>query len=255
MRSLLAVYKREAALLFRSIVAYAIGFALLMFIGLLFASNIAFIAQQQAFGGPGAPATDLAVNNLSVFAFLMFLIAPLLTMRLLAEEAREGTLEVLMTLPMSDWAFVAGKFLAVWTYYSFLLLLTGVHLLILSGMGPLNPGWLFALYLGAWLYGGATLAISMIWSAVTEDQIVAAFLGAATVLVLFLADQLAVLVGSQQIVAGFANFLRELGLTSHYQATMMNGIIRAQDVIYFVFMIAVCLFITTLIVGTRRWRA
>ncbi|MCA9914698.1 MAG: ABC transporter permease subunit, partial [Anaerolineae bacterium] len=170
-------------------------------------------------------------------------------------ETREGTLEVLMTPPMGEWAFVVGKFLAAWTFYTVILGLTLVHVILLAQYGPLNVGLTASNYLGAWLYGGATLAVSTIWSAVTEDQLVAAFLSAATVLALYLANSLAVIVSDQRLVQGASNFVRQLGLTSHYQDTMAQGILRAEDVAYFLLMMFVALFITTLIVGTRRWRA
>jgi ABC-2 type transport system permease protein len=134
-----------------------------------------------------------------ILTFLTFLVAPLLTMRLLAEETREGTLEVLMTLPMNEGQFIIGKFLAVWTYYTVVLLLTLIYHLILLSIGTPDLGTAFGSYFGAWLYGGAVLAVTMIWSAITEDQIVAAFLGAATVLMLYLADLAASWIGGSRI--------------------------------------------------------
>ncbi len=242
-----AVYKREVSAYFRSPVAYAIAFALLMFLGVLVNG---YIAQAN---GQGPADSTLAP---SLLTFLMFLIAPLLTMRLLAEESREGTLEVLMTLPMGDFQFVLGKWLAAWTYYTVLLLLTLVYHVVFTIIGVPDSGAVFGSYFGAWLYGGAVLAICMIWSAVTEDQIVAAFLGAASVLVLYLADVISLWVGGQDGTnSAIANFVRELGLTAHYNATMARGILRAEDVVYFVFLIIGALFITTRIVETRRWRA
>ncbi len=110
-------------------------------------------------------------------------------------------------------------------------------------------------YFGAWLYGGAVLAISMIWSAVTEDQIVAAFLSAATILVLYLTEVAAVLFAGQQGSSPAASFIREIGLQAHYNATMLRGVIRAEDVVYFLCMIVGAIFITTRLVETRRWRA
>lgn len=257
MTALWAVYKREVALYFRSFIAYGIAFALLAFIGLYFAGNIAFVQQSAASGnmqGGGVPATDIAIANLSIFTFLMFLIAPLLTMRLISEEAREGTLEVLMTLPMGEWVFVVGKFLAAWTYYTILLLVTVVYMVMLAQISPINMGLAFSAYLGAWLYGGASLAVCIIWSAVTEDQLVAAFLGAATVLAFFLADSLAIIVSDQATFAGASGLIRELGFSTHFQSTLMNGLVRAEDITFFVLFMIVALFITTIIVGTRRWR-
>jgi ABC-2 type transport system permease protein len=258
MRAIFAVFKRELALYFRSPIAYAVAFALLMFIGVLFSGNLAqavsYNAGAMQQGGQGVTASDLNLAP-SLLTFLMFLIAPLLTMRLLAEESREGTIEVLMTLPMSEGQFIIGKFLAVWAYYTVLLLLTVIYHLLLTLVGIPDMGVQFGSYFGAWLYGGAVLAVSMIWSAITEDQIVAAFLGAATILVLYLAESAALAISNQGAASGAADFIRTLGLQAHYNATLQNGIIRAEDIVYFLFLIIGALFITMRIVETRRWRA
>mgnify|MGYP005840320455 CR=1 FL=1 len=246
MRSIFAVFKRELWLYFRSPIAYAIAFAILFFLGLLFNGYIAQANQR-------FPADSTYVPSL--LTFLMFLIAPLLTMRLIAEETREGTLELLMTLPMSEGQMIVGKFLAAWGYYTFLLLLTVVFHILMVLVGIPDLGAAFGAYFGAWLYGGAVLAVTMIWSAVTEDQIVAAFLGAATVLVLYLAEIAAIWIASNQSTASAADFVRELGLQAHYGPTLAQGVIRAEDIAYFILMIVGSLFITTRIVETRRWRA
>jgi ABC-2 type transport system permease protein len=259
MRAVLAVFKRELSLYFRSPIAYAVAFALLLFIGILFNGNLTQAVNYNASalqqGGAGITASDLNMAP-SLLTFLMFLIAPLLTMRLIAEESREGTIEVLMTLPMSEAHFIIGKFLAVWGFYTFLLLVTVIYHIILTSVGTPDMGIQFASYFGAWLYGGAVLAVALIWSAITEDQIVAAFLGAATILVLYLAESAAIsLANVPNLGTGIADFVRALGLQSHYGSTMANGIVRAEDVLYFIFMIIGALFITTRIVETRRWRA
>jgi ABC-2 type transport system permease protein len=248
MRQIFAVFKRELGLYFRSPVAYAIAFALLLFFGLLFSNSLSQANQQ-------APADQ--VNYIpSVLTFLLFLVAPLLTMRLLSEEAREGTLEVLMTMPITEAQFIIGKFLAVWAYYTVILLLTAIYYVVLTMVGVPDSGRAFGMYFGAWLYGGAALAVTLIWSAVTEDQVVAAFLGAATVLVLYLAEVAAGAISNiPNVNPNLGAFIRELGFQAHYDSTMLNGVIRAEDVLYFVFMIIAALFITTRIVEVRRWRS
>lgn len=240
------VFKREFIAYFRSPVAYGIAFAVLLLLGVLFNGFINYANQQ-------APADSTYIPSL--LTFLTFLIAPLLTMRLIAEESREGTLEVLMTLPMGEGQFILGKFLAAWGYYTVLLLLTLVYHFVLLSIGTPDLGAAFGAYIGAWLYGGAVMAVAMIWSAVSEDQIVAAFLGAATILVLYLAEIASTAIANQGSLAGLSDFIRELGLQAHYDVTMARGILRAEDVLYFVFLIAGSLFITTRIVEIRRWRA
>ncbi len=258
MNRIFAVFKRELGLYFRSPIAYAVAFAMLLFLGVLFSGNVSqAISYNQSAAQQGFQTVSASDLNLapSLLTFLMFLIAPLLTMRLLAEESREGTMEVLMTLPMRDAHFVIGKFLAVWGFYTVLLLLTVIYHLLLTQIGTPDAGVAFGSYLGAWLYGGAVLAIAMIWSAITEDQIVAAFLGAATILVLYLAESAAISITNQPALAGAADFVRALGLQAHFNATLLNGIVRAEDIAYFILMIVGSLFITSQIVGTRRWRA
>jgi ABC-2 type transport system permease protein len=251
MGKVFAVFKRELGLYFRSPVAYAIAFALLLFFGLWFSNRVSQVSQAQY------PA-DYVNNVPNLLTFLMFLVAPLLTMRLLAEETREGTLETLMTLPIRESQFILGKFLAVWAYYTVLLLITIAYHIIVTQIGIPDLGRVFGLYLGAWLYGGAVLAVAMIWSAVTEDQIVAAFLGAATILMLVLVELAASWIASlpdQGTVSGLVDFVRELSLTAHYDDTLAVGVIRAEDILYFVFLMVAALFITTRIVEIRRWRS
>lgn len=269
MRATWAVYKRELGLYFQSPIAYGVAFSLYLFIGFLFTANIIYAVQYNADPqiqqmGQGIPATVL-LNATQLITFLMFLIGPLLTMRLIAQENREGTLEMLMTLPMNESAFIVGKFLAAWSYYTVLLLLTLTQVALMAWVGVPDYGVVFTSYLGAWLYGGAVIAISMIWSAITEDQIVAAFLGAATVLVLYLSDLGAVYVENvtatstnattAQITTWLATFFREIGLSAHYQTALSAGFIRLEDIAYFILMMVGALFITTRIVEIRRWRS
>ncbi|MEL6152124.1 MAG: ABC transporter permease [Chloroflexota bacterium] len=269
MRAILAVYKRELSLYFRSPIAYAVAFAMYGFIGLLFVANViqavninlqAAQAQQQ-FGAPQSVAASLLFNAPNLFTFLMFLIGPLLTMRLIAEENREGTLEVLMTLPMNESAFIIGKFMAVWTYFTVMVaVVSGVQVAILESIGNMDYGILWTNLLGVWLYGGAALAICLIWSAVTEDQIVSAFLGSATILVLYLSDAFAIYInnlnatGTNEGLDVLANFFRQIGLNVHFQTGLATGLVRAQDIAYYVLMIIAAVFITTRLVEIRRWR-
>ncbi|MFN8378348.1 MAG: ABC transporter permease [Anaerolineae bacterium] len=241
-----AVFKRELRVYFRSPIAYAIAFALFFFVGWLFNAYLAQANGQY-------PADGTYVPNL--ITFLLFLIAPLITMRLFAEESREGTIEVLMTLPMGSSQVVLGKFFAAWLYYTAVLAVSLIYVAVLSAVGKPDMGAVAGAYFGAWLYGGAALAVSLVYSAITEDQIVAAFLSAATLLVLYLAGMAASALSGQGNMPWLAEFVREMGFQSHYDATMAVGIIRVQDILYFLILMVVSLFATTLILESRRWRS
>ncbi len=271
MRAIWVIFKREVALYFRSPIAYAVAFAVYLFLGWLFAGNVIQavgqnlqISQNPQFQFQQPIPATVVFFRTQLLTFLMFLIAPLLTMRLLAEENREGTLEILMTLPMSESAFVIGKFLAVWAYYTVLLLLTLAQVWMLSWIGVLDYGVVFTAYLGTWLYGGAALAICMIWSALTEDQVVAAFLGSTSILILYLSDIGATFfqdVTTTQpgttaaTVAGWlSTFFQQISLRNHYDPTLLFGLVRGEDIAYYLLMIIGALFITVRIVETRRWR-
>lgn len=258
MRSIWAVYKRELRLYFQSITAYAMMFGFLFAYGVIVSSNVANISAYnvEIAGSAQIPLTagDLLSGSLSSLMFLLFLVAPLLTMRLLAEESREGTLEVLMTLPVSESRFIIGKFLSVWTFYTVMLVLTLVHTMLISNISPIDSGLIVSAYIGAWLFGGAVLAVSMIWSAMTDDQIMAAFLSAMTIILLLLAESVAIWASGQDITAGSVEFIRELGLQAHYHDTLLEGVFRIHDVLYFFLMMIAGVFITTRLVETRRWR-
>lgn len=258
MRSIWAVYKRELRLYFQSITAYAMMFGFLFAYGVIVSSNVANISTYnvEIAGSTQIPLTsgDLLSGSLSSLMFLLFLIAPLLTMRLLAEESREGTLEVLMTLPVSESRFIIGKFLSVWTFYTIMLLLTIVHTLVISNISPIDSGLILSAYIGGWLFGGAVLAMSMIWSAMTDDQIMAAFLSAMTIILMLLAESVAIWASGQDITAGAVEFIRELGLQAHYHDTLLEGVFRVHDILYFLLIMIAGVFITTRLVETRRWR-
>jgi ABC-2 type transport system permease protein len=235
------VFRRELGQYFASPTAYLIAFAFLLLTGLLFNSDLTFSI--------GVKAADPAVIPFYLSFFMIFF-APVLTMRMLAEESREGTLELLLTAPVSDSAVVFGKFFAAWAFYSLLLALTLVYQVILISITQPDLGHAIAAYIGIWLYGGATLAVGLLFSALTENQIVAAFLSIAALLLLWLGD----LAG--EVVASFdlARIIRQLSLQGHFSSSFAYGLLRAEDVAYYAGLIVVTLFVTTRVVAARRWR-
>lgn len=241
MSGLWVVFRREVKQYFASPIAYLIAFALLLVTGLYFNYDLAVSVTVK----PVEPA--LIPYFLS---FIMIFCAPLLTMRMLAEEKREGTMELLLTAPVDDTAIVIGKFLSAWFYFSVLLLLTLIYQIILVQLGQPDISHTLCAYIGIWLYGGATLAVGIVFSAITENQIVAAFLSIATLLLLWLGDLAGEIVSNLDL----ARLIRQLTLGGHFTTSFAVGLVRAEDVAYYAGIIVIMLFIAIRVVESQRWR-
>jgi ABC-2 type transport system permease protein len=250
MRSVRLIARRELSQYFTSPIAYLVAFAILVLTGWQFNVDLA----QRA----GSLPPDGA-EVLSVFGFFTVFFAPLLTMRLFAEESREGTLELMLTLPVRDSDIVLGKFIGAWLYYSALLCLTLVYQAIWLAITTarayelrpeLDIGPVISAYIGIWLFGGATLAVGLLFSAITENQVVAGFLSMAALFILWLGDFAGGVVQNRPL----AKFIRELSLQAHYSTSFLVGVIRFEDVVFFIGLIVSMLFITTRLIESRRWR-
>ncbi|MGQ9907558.1 MAG: ABC transporter permease [Candidatus Flexifilum sp.] len=235
------ILRRELATYFATPFAYAVAAALLLLTGILFTRELLVSLTVR-------PVDPALVPR--ILGFLLIFFAPLLTMRLLAEERREGTLELLMTAPIDDGSIVVGKFLGVWIYYTVLLLLTLTYQIILIAITPVDLGHTASAYIGIWLYGGATLAVGMVYSALTENQIAAAFLSMITLLLLWLGDSAGQIINNLQA----ARFVRQLSLQGHFSTSFAEGLVRAEDIVFFAGIIVVALFIAIRLVEGNRWR-
>lgn len=235
------IFRREVGQFFTSLTAYLIAAAFLLLTAIPFNYDLAASITVK-------PASPAVIPDFLSFGLILF--APVLTMRLLAEEHREGTLELLLTAPVSDAAIVVGKFLAAWFYYTILLLLTLAYQIILASITAPDLGHAISAYIGIWLYGGASLAVGLFFSAITENQVVAAFLGIATLAMLYLSG----LAG--QIVANIdlARVINALTLPGHYLSSFAYGLFRAEDVAYYAGIMAIMLFVTVQVVESHRWR-
>ncbi len=243
MHGVWVIFKREMRQYFTSPIAYLVAFALLFMAGMVFMIDL-----RQRNGVAPADGTMI----LGFFAFIMIFLAPLLTMRLMAEESREGTIELLLTMPIRDAEIVLGKFLGAWAYYSLLLLSTIVYQIVMLTFSTPDIGAVIAAYIGIWLYGGSVIAVGMLFSALTENQIIAGFLSMAVLFLLWLADSVGALFDNIGVEA--ARFVRALSLRAHHSTSFLLGIFRLEDVFFYVGLMAVMLFITTQIVAARRWR-
>ncbi len=237
----LTVFRREVGQYLTSPFAYLIAAAVLLLTGVLFNRDL-----NVSIGTKPADPSLVPV----VLSFTMVFFAPLLTMRLFAEERREGTLELLLTAPVSDGSIVLGKFLGAWFYYTLVLALTFLYQFILMAITSPDLGHAVSAYIGIWLYGGATLAVGMMFSSFTENQIIAAFLSMVALILLWLGDQAGDVIANIDL----ARIVRALSLQGHFSTSFATGLLRAEDAAYFAGVIAVALFITIRVVESNRWR-
>jgi len=181
--------------------------------------------------------------------FILILYAAVVTMRLLAEEQRSGTIELVLTAPVRDWEMIVGKYLSSLILFLTMLIISLYQPFILARLGNPDLGAAASGYLGLFLAGAALLAIGTLTSTLTRNQVVAAILGIAIGVALWLVE----FVGSRSPGTFVGDFLTQLALFTHYP-DFMDGIIDTQHVVYYLSLVAVSLFLATRVLETRRWR-
>ncbi|MEQ1854510.1 MAG: ABC transporter permease [Chthoniobacteraceae bacterium] len=183
--------------------------------------------------------------------FYMFLV-PAVGMRLWAEERRVGTLELLLTMPITAWQAIVGKFLASWLFLGLALALTFPVVWTVNYLGTPDNGVIFASYIGSWLMAGAYLAISCMTSAMTRTQVVSFIISVVVCLFLILA-------GFQPVVdfiSGFAgpkvvDFVTSFSVVTHFEG-FQKGVLDSRDVLFFLSVIGFSLFTTGVILRSHR---
>jgi ABC-2 type transport system permease protein len=184
--------------------------------------------------------------------WLLLALVPAIGMRLWAEERRSGTIEMLMTLPISTWQAVGGKFLAGWIFAGIALALTFPIWLTVNYLGSPDNGVILASYIGSFLMAGAFLAISACMSALTGNQVVAFVLSIAVGFLMMLSGIDSVLGVLRNIAPSYAvEFLGTLSLLGHF-STITSGVLDFRDAFYFISFIVLCLFINAQIVELKR---
>jgi ABC-2 type transport system permease protein len=185
-------------------------------------------------------------SNLSV---IWLFVTPFITMRLLAEEQRTGTIEQLLTNPVREFEVVLGKYFAALLFVIFMLAWTlyfPALLYALQGRPDVAP--MAAGYLGIFLQAGAFLAVGLLASSLTENQMISAMISFAVLLVLWLADGAATNFGPP-----VSEIVKYLSVTQHFQ-DFPRGIIDTTHIVYFLSVIVGCLLLTMLSLQSRRWR-
>jgi ABC-2 type transport system permease protein len=238
MRYIWIITKRELASFFDSLLAYILLLSFLGFSGLftwLIGSDVFLVKQAslQSFFG--------------VAYWTLFFFIPALTMRMIAEERSTGTLELILTKPVSDWQFVLGKFLSVLLLIAISLALTLPYYITVASIGPVDHGAVWTGYLGLLLMSAAYISIGLFASSITSNQIVAFLL--ALLIGIFFHLLFSLMAGS---FPGFiGKLMNYLSLSSHYES-ITRGVVDSKDLIYFLSIIFLGLFAAESAIAKRN---
>jgi len=242
MNASIIVLKREFASFFSTPVAY-------IFIGIFLSLSAVFTF---VLGGLYERAQADLLPFFNYHPWLYLFLVPAISMRIWSEERKSGTIELLMTLPLSTFQIVIGKFFAAWLVLAVCLILTVPLWLSVNYLGTPDNGVILASYIGSWLMSGAFLAIGMCMSATTKNQVVAFIL---TVVVSFLF----ILTGTDLVTGLLQNSwpnwaidtIAALSFLSHFQ-DMAKGVIRLNDLVFFIITIVAWLLANYVIILKKK---
>ena len=251
----LPVFKKEMRLFFGSPVAYVVFTFFLLISGWFFSQIFLYYSDisMRSFMQPGMAQSlnitesvmrPLFTNMSVVLLFFM----PMLTMRLFAEEKKSGTMELLLTYPVRDGEVLAGKFLAAEALYVILLGLTLVYPGLIAYFTRVEWGPILTGYLGLVLTGATFLAVGVLISSLTENQIVAGFGTFGVLLGLWIIGW-----GAEFAGGSLRAVLQYLSITEHMD-TFSRGLIDTKDLVYYGSAIALALFLTLRSLDSKRWR-
>ena len=251
----LPVFKKEMRLFFGSPVAYVVFTFFLLISGWFFSQIFLYYSDisMRSFMQPGMAQslniTDSVMRPLFTnMSVVLLFFMPMLTMRLFAEEKKSGTMELLLTYPVRDGEVLAGKFLAAGALYVILLGLTLVYPGLIAYFTRVEWGPILTGYLGLVLTGATFLAVGVLISSLTENQIVAGFGTFGVLLGLWIIGW-----GAEFAGGSLRAVLQYLSITEHMD-TFSRGLIDTKDLVYYLSAIALALFLTLRSLDSKRWR-
>ncbi|HVQ32045.1 MAG TPA: ABC transporter permease subunit [Vicinamibacteria bacterium] len=210
--------------------------------------------QAMEYGGAG---TKMSLNEMLIrpvvqnMAVVGLFILPMLTMRLFAEEKRQGTMELLATSPLTDWEIILGKFTGALGLYAVMIAAGFLNVLLLWAYAPTPPEWkpILSGALALLLVGGSFIALGLFLSSVTKNQIIAGALGFCLALIFWILSWFDQPMGDATMkVVGY------LGVTNHME-DMVKGVLDTKDIVFYLSFIVFGLFITQQTLESQRWRA
>ncbi len=237
-KTIYILFRKELMSYFNSPIAYIFIGVFLVIGNWLFFKNFFLIGQ----------VSMRAYFDLLPWIFLF--LSPAITMRLWAEEKKAGTIEFLLTLPVTDWQVVLAKFFSSLAFIFISLLLTITLPITLAILGNVDWGPIIGGYLGALFLGGAYLSLGLFISSLTKNQIIAFVLGLVACFMAFIVGADFVLIGAPQFAVPVMKFL---GLGSHFY-NITKGVIDSKDIIYYGSFIFIFLWLNARIIQSRGWK-
>ena len=255
MTNVLAIAQKEIRSYFASPIAYIVIGMWAVLYGFFYASLLAYFVRQSMqmsqFGGQQPPVNineqmiRLLFQNVTI---LILFLLPAITMRAYSEEKRSGTIELLLTSPLTDWQIILGKFFGAMTLYAAMLAVTLIHIAILFAFG--SPEWkpIATTYLGLLLFGGCFISVGLLISSLTKNQIIAFVASLGVFLLLWIIDWMATFSGPTMSAV-----LTYLSIIGHLE-DFTKGVLDTTHLIYYFSFITFGLFLTAKSVDTERWR-
>lgn len=232
------LFKKELMSYFNSPIAYIFIGVFLVVGNWLFFKNFFLIGQ-----------ADMR-SYFDLLPWIFLFLSPAITMRLWAEEKKSGTIEFLLTLPVTDWQVVLAKFFGALVFLAIALVLSVTIPISLIYLGDIDFGPIIGGYLGALFLGGAYLALGLFLSSLTKNQIIAFILGLMACFFAFIVGADFVLIGAPQFAVPVMKFL---GLGSHFQ-NIAKGVIDSRDIIYYLSFIFIFLWLNARVIENRSWK-
>jgi ABC-2 type transport system permease protein len=254
MRNALAIAGKELRGYFASPIGWVICGLFSLIFGYFFYTYVEYFLTSSLRALAGGAGTPMNVNLslirplFSNATVIILFVLPSITMRTYAEEKRSGTIELLLTSPVTDWQIIAGKFLGAMGLYCTMLLSTVLYMAILFVYG--QPEWkpLVAGYLGLLLIGGSFISMGLFISSLTKNQIVAGIATFVAGLMFWIINWM-----SDNASPSVAAVLNYLSITQHFD-DFAKGVIATDNLVYYLSFIAFGLFLTSRSVDTERWR-
>ena len=241
MKNILAICTRELYTYFVSPIAYFVFFVFIALTGFLFS---AVLFSLSGIDGSSAVVMEFLFGNISI---ILLFFTPVLTMKLFAEERKTGTIELILTSPVTDTEIVLGKFLASWTLLFLMLLLTLLFPILVIPFGRPDVGPIVSGYLGLLLLGSCFLSLGLMISSMSKNQVVSALTSFGLLLTLWVIGLLSARAGR------VAEFLSYLSLIEHFE-DFARGVLSLKNTTYYLSFTIVCLFTTVKSVESSKWR-